>query len=83
MGAILSPVEKELILFSGKYLIYMQAIRFLTDYLNGNIYYPIAYAEQNLDRTKNQFKLLNELYENEKTLVDIVNKCLKEHKYQS
>jgi hypothetical protein len=27
--------------------------------------------------------LLNELYENEKILVDIVNKCLKEHKYQS
>ena len=83
MGAILSKVEKELILFSAKYLIYMQAIRFLTDYLNGNIYYPIAYAEQNLDRTKNQFKLLNELYENEKILIDIVNKCLKEHKYQS
>ena len=57
----------------------MQAIRFLTDYLNGNIYYPIAYPEQNLDRTKNQFKLLAELFENEKLLVDIVNKCLKEH----
>lgn len=79
MGSILSPVEKDLILFSGKYLIYMQAIRFLTDYLNGNIYYPIAYPEQNLDRTKNQFKLLAELFENEKLLVDIVNKCLKEH----
>ena len=79
MGSILSPVEKELILFSGKYLIYMQAIRFLTDYLNGNIYYPIAYPEQNLDRTKNQFKLLAELFENEKLLVDIVNKCLKEY----
>jgi Ser/Thr protein kinase RdoA (MazF antagonist) len=78
MGSILSLVEKELILFSGKYLIYMQAVRFLTDYLNGNIYYPIAYAEQNLDRTKNQFKLLAELFDNEKLLVDIVNKCLKE-----
>lgn len=80
MGSILSSVEKELILFSGKYLIYMQAIRFLSDYLNGNIYYPIAYLEQNLDRTKNQFKLLAELFDNEKILVDIVNKCLKEHK---
>jgi Ser/Thr protein kinase RdoA (MazF antagonist) len=79
MGSMLSPVEKELILFSGKYLIYMQAIRFLSDYLNGSIYYPISYPEQNLDRTKNQFKLLSELFDNEKVLVDIVNKCLNEY----
>lgn len=80
MGSKLSPVEKDLILFSGKYLIYMQAIRFLTDYLNGNIYYPTSYPEQNLDRTRNQFKLLDELFENEKVLTGIVNKCLKEFK---
>lgn len=79
MGAKLSPTEKELIVFSGKYLIYMQAIRFLSDYLNGSIYYPISYPEQNLDRTKNQFKLLAELFENEKILVDIVTKCLNEY----
>lgn len=79
MGSILSPLEKELILFSGKYLIYMQAIRFLSDYLNGSVYYPISYPEQNLDRTKNQFKLLAELFDNEKILVEIVNKCLNEY----
>lgn len=78
MGAELSLVEKELILFSGKYLIYMQAIRFLSDYLNGNIYYPISYPEQNLDRTKNQFKLLDDLFAKEKILIGIVNKCLNE-----
>lgn len=78
MGSILTEVEKDLILFSGKYLIYMQAIRFLSDYLNGSIYYPITYPEQNLDRTKNQFKLLAEFFEKEKILTDIVNKCLKE-----
>ena len=80
MGSILTEVEKDLILFSGKYLIYMQAIRFLSDYLNGSIYYPISYPEQNLDRTRNQFKLLAEFFEKEKILVDIVNKCLKENK---
>lgn len=78
MGSELSSVEKELILFSGKYLIYMQAIRFLSDYLNGSIYYPISYPEQNLDRTKNQFKLLDDLFVKEKILVSIVNKCLNE-----
>lgn len=76
MGSILTSTEKDLILFSGKYIIYMQAIRFLTDYLNGNIYYPITYPEQNLDRAKNQFKLLSELFENDKILQDIIEDCL-------
>jgi Ser/Thr protein kinase RdoA (MazF antagonist) len=76
MGSILTNVEKDLILFSGKYLIYMQAIRFLSDFLNGSIYYPISYPEQNLDRARNQFKLLSEFFDKEKVLVDIVNQCL-------
>jgi hypothetical protein len=33
-------------------------IRFLTDYLNHDIYYKTTYEEHNLDRAKNQFKLL-------------------------
>lgn len=77
MGKILTSTEKDLILFSGKYLIYMQALRFLTDYLNGSIYYPTSYPGQNLDRARNQFKLLSELTDNEKIMQDIVDKCLK------
>lgn len=77
MASILTETEKELILYSGKYIIYMQALRFLTDYLNGSIYYPISYPTQNLDRTKNQFKLLNELFENEKILQGIIDESLK------
>lgn len=76
MAAVLTATEKELILFSGKYIIYMQALRFLTDYLNGNIYYPTNYLTQNLDRAKNQFKLLQEIFENEKILQDIIEDCL-------
>lgn len=76
MKDILSETEKKLILFSGKYIIYMQAIRFLTDYLNGDIYFPITYQEQNLDRGKNQFKLLTELFENEQLLQLIIDKYL-------
>lgn len=76
MASSLTATEKELILFSGKYIVYMQALRFLTDYLNGSTYYPISYLAQNLDRTKNQFKLLSELFENEKVLQDIIEECL-------
>ncbi|RZJ77799.1 MAG: aminoglycoside phosphotransferase family protein [Flavobacterium sp.] len=76
MADILTDTEKDLILFSGKYMVYMQALRFLTDYLNGNIYYPISYHTQNLDRAKNQFKLLSELFDNEKVLQRIIDQCL-------
>jgi len=76
MKGILTETEKELILFSGKYIIYMQALRFLTDFLSGNNYYPTSYAEQNLDRAKNQFKLLHELSVNEKELQDIIEENL-------
>jgi Ser/Thr protein kinase RdoA (MazF antagonist) len=76
MGSILTKTEKDLILFSGKYLIYMQALRFLADYLNGSVYYPVAYPEQNLVRTINQFKLLSEFFHKEKILQSIVDKCL-------
>lgn len=74
MKAILTATEKELILFSGRYIIYMQALRFLTDFLNGDIYYSINYPIQNLDRAKNQFKLLSELSINEKELQEIIDK---------
>jgi len=76
MKSILTETEKELILFSGKYIIYMQALRFLTDFLNGNIYYPTSYLSQNLDRAKNQFKLLQELSLNEKELKYIIEENL-------
>ncbi|GGI22073.1 phosphotransferase enzyme family protein [Pedobacter mendelii] len=76
MKNILTDTEKELILFSGRYIIYMQALRFLTDFLNGNRYYPINYPTQNLDRTKNQFKLLQEISANEKELQSIIDENL-------
>ncbi len=76
MKGILTATEKELILFSGKYMIYMQALRFLTDFLSGNKYYPISYPTQNLDRVKNQFKLLHEIAVNEKELQDIIEENL-------
>ncbi|MGZ3753215.1 MAG: hypothetical protein ACXVAU_18165, partial [Mucilaginibacter sp.] len=60
MGNVLNETEKNHFIFSGKFMIYMQALRFLTDFLNGDIYYEIKYPEHNFTRSKNQLKLLNE-----------------------
>jgi len=64
-GNMLTPEEKESLLPGGKGLIYMQAVRFLTDYLKGDVYYKIAYENHNLVRTRNQLKLLESLIEQE------------------
>jgi len=60
MGGVLTEKEKQYFIYSGEFMIYMQAIRFLTDYLNNDIYYQPKYEGHNLNRAKNQFKLLNE-----------------------
>lgn len=63
MGEELNPVEKDSFLFSGKFMIYMQALRFLTDYLNDDIYYGSKYPGHNLVRAGNQAMLLKKLLE--------------------
>lgn len=54
----LLPLEIQNLEFGGLYMVYMQAIRFLADYLNGDTYYKISFAEENYIRTRNQFRLL-------------------------
>ena len=76
MADVLSPEEKASILFAGKFILYMQALRFLSDYLQGSIYYPISYPKQNLVRSLNQFKLLGSIVEKEKNLEQIIWECL-------
>lgn len=61
MNDVLSEAERNVIGFSGMMMTYIMALRMLTDYLNGDIYYQIRYEDQNLVRAKNQLRLLNEL----------------------
>ena len=58
MGRVLSGFEKDHIYFGGEMLIYMQALRFITDYLNNDVYYGSAYPGQNKVRAENQSRLL-------------------------
>jgi Ser/Thr protein kinase RdoA (MazF antagonist) len=76
MAEVLSSEEKAELLFAGKFILYMQALRFLSDFLQGNTYYPISYPEQNLIRSLNQFQLLKSIVEKEKNLEQIIRECL-------
>jgi len=44
--------------FGAEMMTLIMGLRFLTDHLNGNIYYQVEYPEQNLHRAKNQAELL-------------------------
>lgn len=57
----LTSLEIKNLGLGAKVVIYIQAMRFLTDYLNGDIYYSTQRLAQNLDRTKNQINLLREI----------------------
>ena len=48
---------------AAKTMIFIMALRFLTDYLNNDIYYKTNYSDHNLDRAKNQFKLIESFSE--------------------
>ena len=57
----LTRIELENLDYAAQLIIYIQAVRFLTDFLNHDIYYSVKYDLQNLDRTKNQINLLKGL----------------------
>ena len=54
----LSPVSLKYLPLAAKTMIFIMGLRFLTDYFNNDIYYKTNYPEHNLDRARNQFKLL-------------------------
>jgi hypothetical protein len=70
----ITPVEKENLVNAGLWITYMQAIRFLTDYLNGDIYYKTTYPGQNLNRAANQITLVSHLMDNRHTMQEIVSR---------
>lgn len=57
----LTPEEKQYFFYSGQFMTYMQALRFLTDHLQRDTYYGARYPGQNLVRAGNQFALLQQL----------------------
>lgn len=67
-GGFLTDTEIENLPYAAERFAYMQAVRFLTDYLNGDTYYHISYPEHNLVRTRAQFKLLQSIEANLKKM---------------
>ncbi|SKA03847.1 phosphotransferase enzyme family protein [Sediminibacterium ginsengisoli] len=68
----LSAAEKACFVYAGQFMIYMQALRFLADYLQNDRYYTTRYEDHNYNRALNQIRLLQLLQEEEDALQSIV-----------
>ena len=59
--SFLLPIEIENLPYAAALFPYMQCVRFLADYINGDTYYKIQYPEHNLVRTRAQIRLMEDI----------------------
>lgn len=72
MKDVLTETERKYFFYAGSFIIYMQALRFLTDHLNNDVYYGAKYPGHNLIRANNQAVLLQRLIEKKEQLENIL-----------
>lgn len=71
----LTPIERDHLPFAAALFPFMQCVRFLTDYLNGDTYYRIRYPEHNLVRTRNQLALYLDVRQKEQQMKEWIEKA--------
>ncbi len=73
-GNFLTPSEIRHMVTAGKMITMMIGVRFLTDFLNGDVYFKVHRDGHNLDRCRTQFALVDRLAERDDELEAIVRK---------
>ena len=76
-GGFLNEAELSNLAFSGKLITLETGIRFLTDFLEGDIYFKIHRPGQNLDRCRTQLKLVERIEEQEPVMESFVRKVVR------
>lgn len=56
---------------------FMQCVRFLTDYINGDVYFKTKYAEHNYVRSRNQLLLYRDVRRHDQMMNEFIKKILK------
>ena len=73
-GKSLTECEVDNLAFSAKLITLELAMRFLMDHINGDIYFQVHRPNHNLERAKNQLKLVNDMENYMDEMMNIVNK---------
>ena len=71
-GSFLTETEIDYLPFSAKITTFECGMRFLKDYLEGDIYYKTDYPTHNLVRAKNQLKLVEDMERDYQQMIEIV-----------
>lgn len=69
--------ELEHLAFSARYITYEQVLRFLMDYIDGDVYYKTAGTDHNLVRTRAQYRLLQSMEERYDDMCAVVARAAK------
>ncbi len=72
----LNPVEKEYLAFAPRLITYTIALRFLTDYIDGDHYFKIHHEHHNLQRARAQFRLVESMEEQYGEMRRIIDKLV-------
>lgn len=75
-GKALTPLELQTLPDGARLMTYEVGIRFLADYLNGDVYFRTAYADHNLVRARNQFKLVEEMEQKRAQMDQVIQEYL-------
>ena len=71
-GEFLCQAEREQLVFSARLITFEIGIRFLTDFLQGDVYFKTHRPGHNLDRARVQFKMVASFEKNERQMHDLV-----------
>ena len=74
-GDMLNKAEKEHLAFAGKLITFEIGIRFLADFLAGDVYFKVHREGHNLDRCRTQFKLVASIEAQEEAMKRLVERC--------
>ena len=72
-GGFLTKAERQHLAFAGKLITFEIGIRFLTDFLAGDVYFRVRHDTHNLDRCRTQFRLIESMEQQEERMNQFVN----------
>jgi hypothetical protein len=72
-GDFLTKPERQYLAFCGKLITFEIGLRFLTDFLDGDIYFKVDRPGHNLDRCRTQFKLVESIAAQEERMQRLVD----------
>jgi hypothetical protein len=75
VGDVLNEAERRHLAFSGRLITFEIGLRFLADYLSGDVYFKVHREGHNLDRCRTQFKLVESIEVEERRMEKLAEDC--------